>query len=754
MRGGGARILVVDADPVVRAVVHEVLGQVGYLCSGSTSVAEARSRLVADENIDVVLIDLGTEPEPGLGFLGWVSERLAAVYLIAMLDPKNEDSALDAVNAGAHDWVMKPLRGADLRVSVANVAARADKENSPRPNGVGQLEIDVPTALERGSLADELTQARVALQDQQNRLRALLDRVPIGVFFADENGYCDYVNTAAGEMSGYPSEQLLGRGYLKIVPAQDVERVVDALKETAEYGAPVSVQHRITRSDGSTAHVATRLCPVAADTSGASGYLGISEDVTERANAERLVRYQATHDDLTGLANRHLFTDHVKRHLANSQLPDLAVMLIDLDDFKTVNDVHGHASGDALLVETARRLNTAFSDRSSIVARLGGDEFVIATELEPSGGEASAAERALAAIQQPVHLDGRTLHVAASIGAVAAFPGSDVQELIRRADIAMYQAKDQGGQRCRVFDDNLSQAILDRAELQEDVRQAVAHQDIDAYYQPKIDCISGELRGLEILARWKHPVRGFVAPPIFIRTAQDLGLDQQLSDHILRTACTQAMSWVQDGVSVRPVPLAMNITASELGTDRLYDRLLDISATTGYPLDLLTIEITEESLIDDPDLTALRLSALRELGSKIALDDFGTGYSSLEYLSRLPIDELKIDKSFIDRIGNRNHLTAYGDKTPTSQPKPDQLLVQAILDLASILGLTVVAEGIEEPQQLEVLQVMGCATAQGYLIARPAPAHDPALEHLITDGRFDLQAVATAPTTAPKPSLA
>ena len=426
----------------------------------------------------------------------------------------------------------------------------------------------------------------------------------------------------------------------------------------------------------------------------------------ERDRRESQVRYQALHDPLTDLPNRAFFLERLAEALADSRRSQdaVAVLFIDLDRFKVVNDSLGHAAGDALLRVVADRLR-AIVRRGDTVARLSGDEFVILCSAEHSG---HVAERVTAVLAETVDVDGRELAVAASVGIALADPCEPPEEVLRHADVAMYRAKQRGGGRAVIFDAELGALALERLELETDLRRAVASQSLHVTYQPLVDLVDGAVRKAEALLRWDHPERGEVTPDEFIPVAEATGLIVPLGRWVLREACAAAARWREEvGGGVWSPQIAVNLSARQLADPGLVADVAAAIADAGIPAASLCLEITESVLMEDASTALVTLQSLDALGIDLYIDDFGTGYSSLAYLRRFPVDGVKVDRSFVDGLGREAE---------------DSAIVAAIVSLAHTLGLVVVAEGVETALQLSELDALGCDLAQGFLLAVPADA--------------------------------
>jgi len=433
------------------------------------------------------------------------------------------------------------------------------------------------------------------------------------------------------------------------------------------------------------------------------------------ARLDELAR-QAFRDSLTNLVNRALFMDRLGQALARTErgADELAVLFLDLDRFRVVNDSLGHAVGDQLLVEVGRRIKSCIRPADT-VARLGGDEFGILLEGVASvAGATQEAERLAAQFEQPFLVEGREVFITSSIGiALSPSPQTEPEELLRYADLAMYQAKTNGKAHYAVYDGSANVPAVKRLDLEMDLRGAVARGEFVLYYQPVIDLEANRIVGLEALIRWAHPTRGLLLPAEFIQLTEETGLIVPIGQWALGEACRQVCQWQHLARSVEPLTMSVNLSAKQVHQTTLVNEVTDVLHASGLPPGSLVLEITESVMMDDEPATLARLTALRELGVHLALDDFGTGYSALSYLRRFPADILKIDRAFVRGIGERPEDTA---------------IVQAVITVARSLSLRVTAEGIETEQQADQLRAMGCDHGQGFFFSRPlAPEHVPAL---------------------------
>ena len=434
-------------------------------------------------------------------------------------------------------------------------------------------------------------------------------------------------------------------------------------------------------------------------------------DVTEQRAMEEQLRRQALEDPLTGLSNRALLRDRLEHAVARLQrVADgqrLAVFFLDLDDFKTVNDSLGHAAGDLLLTAVGQRLSGAVRSIDT-VARLGGDEFAVLAEDIPAEMDPNDLGRRLTKALAPAFQIGETeVFVRASVGYAVAAPGEDGDLLLRNADLAMYQAKAEGKSGLRRYDPGLHTTAVARLELEHDLRVALEAHEFAIVYQPIVALDSDRIVGLEALLRWNHPTRGLLEPDNFIPLAEESGLIVEIGRWVMSESCRQLAEWIEQGLASPELTLSVNLSVKQVHDGAIVDDVAAALRESGLPGHRLTLEVTEGVLVDDSEAVIGRLAAIREMGVRIAIDDFGTGFSSLGYLSRFPVDVLKIDRSFVQRM---------------SAKASDLAVIEAAIGLATTLGLETVAEGIERSGQTERLRELGCHLGQGFLFSRPTGA--------------------------------
>ncbi len=520
----------------------------------------------------------------------------------------------------------------------------------------------------------------------------------------DRAGDVTFQSPSVRKVLGYGSEELIGRPLLELIHESDRVSVQAILDEMTSLSSlePATVVFRWRHSDGSWREVEATVTNLLKDPT-VAGLVLNGRDVTEQAELQAQLAHQAFHDPLTDLANRTLFRDRVEHTLDRRTAHDapVAVLFVDIDDFKTVNDSLGHAAGDELLVELASRIRGCLR-AGDTAARLGGDEFAIL--LEDTTSAEDVATRIGEALADPFVLNVKEVFVTASIGiSISEVGQGGADELLRNADAAMYAAKSRGKARSVVFQPDMHVRALRRLDLEAELRRAIERGEFRLHYQPLVEVGSARIAGLEALLRWAHPERGLIGPADFIQVAEDTGLIRPIGRWVLEQAANQAREW-QIRYPDQSLHMSVNLSAPELAARGLVTELRRILAESGLDPSTLTLEMTERVLMSDTDAMMARLRELRALGLRLSVDDFGTGFSSLSYLHSFPIDALKIAKPFVDNVPEGDQETA---------------LVRGIVELGHNLDLEIVAEGIERAEQWRALREMGCDLMQGYLLARP-----------------------------------
>jgi len=554
-------------------------------------------------------------------------------------------------------------------------------------------------------------QAEQALRESEERYRSLIETSPDAITLTDLNTNIIMVNQQALALHGCDSaEDMVGRNALDFIAPEDRRRAVENARKALEAGSVRNIEYTLLRKDG-TSFPGELSASCIVDSEGKpKAFIGVVRDITERKLAEETIRHLAYHDALTNLPNGMLFRDRLNLALAQARRNNkiLALLFLDLDRFKLINDTLGHAAGDQLLQNIGEELKDLVRGGDA-VARMGGDEFtVLLPGISQVQDAVAIAQRILESVKQPRVAAGHEFHITTSIG-VAIYPsdGTDAEALMRNADTAMYRAKEQGRDNYQLYSPAMNANILERMALVNDLRHALEREEFVVYYQPQVNINTGQVVGAEALARWQHPERGLMYPEEFIPLAEDTGLIVPLGEGVLRTACAQNKAWQEAGFP--PMRMTVNISARQFRQETMVETVSQVLKETGLLPRYLQLEITEDTLMQDVEFTIAMLRDLRGMGVEISIDDFGTGYSSLNYLRRFPIDVVKIDRSFVRDV--------------TVDPN-DTAIVTAIIALAQSLKLRAVAEGVETQEQLAFLRERQCHEMQGYLFSKPVPAEE------------------------------
>lgn len=571
----------------------------------------------------------------------------------------------------------------------------------------------VGLALQNANRITQLSEIQAALRKSEVRFRTLADNISQLTWMADASGSRFWFNRRWFEYTGTTPEEVQGSCWQKVHHPDHLPRALEMFRHALEAAVPMEGTFPLRGRDGSYRWFLTRAMPIRDEHGHVVRWFGTDTDITERMQAEERERHQARHDPLTDLPNRRLLLELLQAELLKAQRSErkLAVLFLDLDRFKVINDTLGHGAGDALLQAVAKRL-AARVRRSDIVARLGGDEFtVLLPDLQQEEQAREVAANILEVFHRPFEVSGQHLYVTTSIG-ISLYPDDDdsAEGLLRRADLGMYEAKEQGRNTYRFYNPVVDRRAQERAHIETGLRHALEHDGLRVVYQPKFDLHSGKMVGLESLVRWQHPELGLLEPERFIPVAEESDLIIALDDWVLSRACAQAKRWLDKGLS--PVCVSVNLSAKRFERADVVEAVRNNLAKTGLDPRYLELELTEGTVMRHIEQSIERMQELVALGVRIAVDDFGTGYSSLSYLKRLPISKLKIDQSFVRDIGT---------------DPDDRAIVQAVTTLAHALGKRVIAEGVETEVQRSFLDASGCEQAQGYLFAQPLPAEQVSL---------------------------
>ncbi len=682
------RVLCVDDCELDVLLIVEVLKSGGYstaherVCTREGLIAALEQR-----PWDAILADYSMPQFDGLQALEIVTARGLDIPFILVSGAVGEEAAVTAMQRGARDYVMK--------------------------HDLGRLVPAVRRELEEAGVRRARRLAETNLRSSETLLNSIVNTAADGIIVIDAAGMIEFVNLAIERMFGWKPLELIGKNIDTLMlsrhragPDGRIGGIDPAVKMTATgVGRELKAKHK----DGSVFTIELTLGEMRIE--GRIKFSGIMRDVTDRKYAEERIRYLAHYDDLTGLPNRVLFSQLLEQALSESTFANkqVAVLFIDLDRFKLINDTLSHDSGDDVLRQVAKRLTEALPRRDTI-ARFGGDEFVVLMrDCSIPTAAAETAQKLLTAIAEPLLLEGLEEYcLTASIG-ISAFPGDgqNAQTILKNADIAMYRAKEHGKNNYQFYSSQMNLHSFERLVLERFLRRALDQDEFELFYQPKIDLVTGCVTGMEALLRWMHPVMGMISPAKFIPLAEETGLIVPIGAWVLRAACAQNQAWQQRGLPALRV--AVNLSARQFAQDDLHTTIVHVFEETGLSPELLELEITESVTMDNPEHAAGLLRKLKALGIRLAIDDFGTGYSSLSYLKRFPIDNVKIDRSFIKDI---------------PKDEDDVAITKAIIAMAHSLRLKVIAEGVETEEQLAFLREHGCDEAQGYLFGAPMPADE------------------------------
>ncbi|MGV7210166.1 putative bifunctional diguanylate cyclase/phosphodiesterase [Oxalobacteraceae bacterium A2-2] len=677
-------VLVADDDPVMRMLMLEMLGQVGLDGIEAENGAQALAYYQSMAP-DLVLLDVDM---PGMdGFAVCQAMRQmeghAGAPVIMVTGGDDLEAVTHAYEAGATDFVSKPINWPILGHRVLYVLRASDAI------------------------------ARLRIADAQNR--AVLAAIPDTFFRMNRDGYyLDYEQGHDGEpASGAPAR--VGRHVSEVLPRAIADRLQEELQTVLRTQHIRSLDYELRRMDGErhvAQHFEARLVATGPDE-----VLGLVRDISERKHAEEQIRRLAYSDSLTGIPNRQAFLEMLESELDRSRKGNkkFAVLFMDLDSFKRINDTLGHNVGDSLLKAVSDRLRDTIRPSDLLsrtelttnnLARLGGDEFtILIPDLERVDNALAVAHRVKEAMRRPFILEAHEIFVTASIG-ISLYPedGEDCNSLLKFADTAMYHAKNCGKNNAKLYSSSLTMQIMSHVKLEVGLRKALQNNELYLLYQPQIDVASARIVGVEALVRWRHAERGIVSPTEFIPLAEETGLIVPIGEWVLRTACKQARAWQRPGQP--PLRIAVNLSAKQFKDDNLAPIVLSALHDSGLEPQLLELELTEGTLMDDARATMATLEQLRAIGVYLSIDDFGTGYSSMNYLKRFHVRALKIDKSFISGL---------------PQDSENAAITRAIIAMAHGLKMAVVAEGVETDEQLVLLEEYGCDLVQGYYLGHPSP---------------------------------
>lgn len=695
-------ILVVDDEPHNFDVIEALLFDKSYDLNYSSNGSEAIQSLELIQP-DVILLDVMMPGINGIEICRQIKAiekwRMVPIIIVTALNRK-EDLA-QCFDAGADDFITKPINKIELRARVNSMLR------------IKQHYDLLQTSLERQA-ALEKEKVEASLKESENRYASLASVVPVGIFRLDLDGHCLYVNDHWSYITGMSADESEGLGWLNGIHPEDRITVARQWYDATKIGTvPLSLECRFLGSKDNTIWVIGQSVLERNEHRQMTGFVGTITDITERKEAQKNLLYNSLHDPLTSLANRTLLIKTLEVAIAKASVSEsyqYAVLFLDLDRFKVINDSLGHLFGDQLLQNVAQKLQS-YLKPTDLIARIGGDEFVILLE-DIAGDEdvLQVVQKILHQFQTSTVINGQEVFITTSIGLV--FGNSHYKkanDLIRDADIALYHAKSEGKATYRVFDARMHTQAVNRLNLETQLRKAFEKDEFVLHYQPIMDIFKKQLVGFEALVRWQHPTRGLILPSEFIPITEETGLILRLDDWVINESCRQLSDWRNRFPEHFPLKISVNLSVQDLRAANLLSSIESSLSKTGLSGDCITLEITESMLIDNIHKTIDLLNQLREKNIHISIDDFGTGYSSLKYLHLLPADYLKIDRSFVSRMAQENR---------------DYQVVNTIINLSNQLGVAVIAEGIETNQQLKWLEKLGCEFGQGYFFSKPLPASE------------------------------
>ncbi len=693
----GSAILLVDDKPELLNSLHQLVTLHGYQAEKALGGREALDKL-ARETYDVVLLDLIMPGVSGHDVLDYAAKQGLECKIIVVSGDSSFSGVKHALHCGAFDFIKKPYEA-------------------------GELISTMETALRQRRLELQNVDMEEQLRESESLHRFIVNSSPDLVYMLDRNGCFTFLNDRVESLLGYRKDELIGRHYSEIIDDDyiDVARNVFNERRTGNR-AVVNVEIRLKsrlRSRGmhfphaqsvwmELSAMGVYANPKERTRKNFTGTYGTARDISERKEAEEVINFQAYHDLLTHLPNRALLKDRLSLAIAQARRNKrkLAVMFLDLDRFKVVNDTLGHSIGDRLLKAVANRLQSCLRQGDTL-SRFGGDEFtLLLPEVRTRDDVVVIATKILARLNTPFLIDGHELFVGASIG-IAMYPeaGDSGEALIQNSDIAMYQVKGRSKNGYQFFSEEMNHQYSTRLSLERELRNALTRHELIVYYQPQVALGSGMITGVEALVRWQHPRQGLLGPEVFLPLAEETGIIMQLDETVQRQAFADVARWREQGFE--SLCLSVNLSAQQLEQDNFVNRFLGHVQMAGLDPESLKLEITENTLMRDLEIIIPKLRELRRQGARIAIDDFGTGYSSLSYLQQFPIHTLKIDRSFVSDI---------------RAEEGDASIIDAIVAMARGLKLDLIAEGVENCTQLRYLGAQGCREVQGFFFSRPVPA--------------------------------
>ncbi|MEZ5524730.1 MAG: EAL domain-containing protein [Pseudomonadales bacterium] len=701
-------ILVVDDQPRMLQSLQELMTISGYRVITALGGQQAVHQL-SEHNVDLMLLDLKMPGYSGHQVMDYIDEHKIDTTVIVVSGESSFDTMSQVLRRRAYDYIRKPYVPDELLHTVEN-------------------------ALKARRLANDNRLINDKLVCSERLHRYLVNSSPDIVYLIDRDGRFTYVNDRITLLLGFQRDDLIGRHYRDLVFIEDIEQAAYVFSAREIHDTTprnVELRFKCKDQDRPPKYFEINTIPIELESNELFeqpigeeqfvGVYGVARDISERKEAERTINFQAYHDLLTRLPNRALFKDRLNLAIAQAKRSGqkMAVMFLDLDRFKLVNDTLGHIYGDELLQLVSQRLQDCLREGDTL-ARFGGDEFTLLLPQITGQEDATAiARKIIETMREPFVIEGNDIYVTISVG-IAMYPhdGATMEALVKNADIAMYHIKGRGKNDYQFFSREMNEASMQRLSLERDMRKGLEQDQFELHFQPQVDVVTGQVVAVEALVRWHHPTLGMIAPTDFIAVAEDTGLILPLGEWVIRKACRVLRSWRDAGIM--DVRMAINLSAMQIEHKSCVELIKEVmyqNRLSGHDLEM---EITENLIMQDMENAIKKLIQLNELGVQIAIDDFGTGYSSLSYLQKLPIHTLKIDRSFVHEI---------------QEGGGDACIVDAVIAMARGLKLNLIAEGVETEHQMEYLRSQGCGEMQGYYFGAPAPEEETVL--LLTQSPFD-----------------
>ncbi|MCZ6655786.1 MAG: EAL domain-containing protein [Gammaproteobacteria bacterium] len=706
----GARILLVDDKPELLTSLHELVSLHGYQAEKALG-GQAAMEILQEKPFDVVLLDLIMPGISGHDILDFVSREQLDCKIIVVSGDGSFSGVRHALHCGAFDFVKKPYAADEL---------------------ISTME----TALRQCQLESENQKMELQLKESESLHRFIVNSSPDLVYMLDRNGCFTFVNDRIDTLLGFTRDDLIGKHYTELVDDDDLEVAHNTFNERrtgdrAAHNVEMRLKSRLTRRGSRFLHSQNIWVELTAEgvysdprertRDNFVGTYGTARDISERREQEQVINFQAYHDLLTHLPNRALLKDRLNLGIAQARRNKrkLAVMFLDLDRFKLVNDTLGHSMGDRLLKAVANRLQSCLR-RGDTLSRFGGDEFtLLLPEVRTRDDVVVIASKILDRLNSPFVIDGHELFVGASIG-IAMYPeaGDTGEALIQNSDIAMYHIKGRGKNGYQFFSDEMQYKFSTRLTTERELRNGLSQGELRVYYQPQVSLSTGQITGVEALVRWQHPTRGVVEPIEFLPVAEETGLITRIDEFVQQQAFKDVAEWRRAGLG--DIHVSVNLSTTQLEQDSFVERFTSSLEASGLEPSSVKLEITEHTLMQDMEVIIPKLKEMRKRGLSIAVDDFGTGYSSLSYLQQFPISTLKVDRSFVGDIRADNS---------------DASIINAIVAMARGLNLELIAEGVENRTQLRYLRSHGCSEAQGFIFSKAVPAKE--VIELLRNNSFD-----------------